>query len=312
MRKNIYLIFIGIIVLAFLAGNLSYPKYLNQSIDFFNNKIGFGFPHFWDIPFKLGLDLQGGTHLIYDADLSSIEKQDYSSTMQGLRDRIERRVNSRKLAGILGVQESLVQTQKTGDHHRLIIELPGIRDSAEAIKFIGEAPFLEFKEQRTEEETQVILDVQKQVEGLTYEEAQQIENWQLALEDPYFKSTELTGKYLKIEGTEISFNQTTGAPLILLQFNDEGAKIFEELTKKNIGKILAIFIDGELLSAPVVQDAISGGNAQITGDFTIDEAKKIVSNLRDGALPVPIELISQQTVGPTLGAVSLEKSLKQV
>lgn len=302
MRKNIHLILIGIIVLAFLAGNLSYPKYLNQGINFLNGKLKLNIPHFWDVPFKLGLDLQGGTHLLYEADLSDIEKKDYSSAMQGLRDIIERRVN------FFGVAEPVVQTQETAGQHRLVVELAGIKEPAEAIRMIGQTPFLEFREQRTEEETQIILDKQKELEGLTYEEAQKIENWELALEDPYFISTTLTGKYL--ERADLNFNQQTGIPLISLQFNDEGAEIFEQLTSQNVGKILAIFIDGISISAPVVQEAISGGRAQISGDFTVEEAKELVRNLNAGALPVPIKLISQQSVGPTLGAISLEKSLK--
>jgi len=302
MRKNIHLILIGIIVLAFLAGNLSYPKYLNQGINFLNGKLKLNIPHFWDVPFKLGLDLQGGTHLLYEADLSNIEKEDYSSAMQGLRDIIERRVN------FFGVAEPVVQTQETAGHHRLVVELAGIKEPAEAIRMIGQTPFLEFREQRTEEETRIILDKQKELEGLTYEEAQKIENWELALEDPYFISTTLTGKYL--ERADLNFNQQTGVPLISLQFNDEGAEIFEQLTSQNVGKILAIYIDGIPISSPVVQEAISGGKAQITGDFTVEEAKELVRNLNAGALPVPIKLISQQTVGPTLGAISLEKSLK--
>ncbi len=302
MRKNIYLILIGIIVLAFLAGNLSYPKYLNQGINFLNGKLKLNIPHFWDVPFKLGLDLQGGTHLLYEADLSSIEKEDYSSAMQGLRDIIERRVN------FFGVAEPVVQTQETAGHHRLVVELAGIKEPAEAIRMIGQTPFLEFREQRTEEETQIILDKQKELEGLTYEEAQKTENWELALEDPYFISTTLTGKYL--ERADLNFNQQTGVPLISLQFNDEGAEIFEQLTSQNVGKILAIYIDGIPISTPVVQEAISGGKAQITGDFTVEEAKELVRSLNAGALPVPIKLISQQSVGPTLGAISLERSLK--
>ncbi len=290
MKKNVYLIFIGIIVLAFLAGNLSYPKYIKTI-----------FPSFWDIPFRLGLDLQGGTHLLYEADLSSVEAGDYSSAMQGLRDIIERRVN------FFGVAEPIVQTQEAAGKYRLIVELAGIKEPSEAIKMIGQTPFLEFREQRAEEETQIIFDKQKELEGMTYEEAQKIENWQLALEDPYFRSTSLTGKYLKT--ADLIFNQQTGAPLISLQFNDEGAKLFEQLTSQNVGKILAIFIDGIPISTPVVQEAISGGKAQISGDFTVDEAKELVRNLNAGALPVPIKLISQQTVGPTLGAVSLQKSL---
>lgn len=302
MRKNIHLILIGIIVLAFLAGNLSYPKYLNQGINFLNGKLKLNIPHFWDVPFKLGLDLQGGTHLLYEADLSNIEKKDYSSAMQGLRDIIERRVN------FFGVAEPVVQTQETAGQHRLVVELAGIKEPAEAIRMIGQTPFLEFREQRTEEETRIILDKQKELEGLTYEEVQKIENWELALEDPYFISTTLTGKYL--ERADLNFNQQTGIPLISLQFNDEGAEIFEQLTSQNVGKILAIFIDGIPISAPVVQEAISGGRAQISGDFTVEEAKELVRNLNAGALPVPIKLISQQSVGPTLGAISLEKSLK--
>ena len=300
-KRRIYLILIGIVVLAFLTGNLSYPKYLNQGIDFLDGRFNVKIPRFWDVPFKLGLDLQGGTHLLYEADLSSIEKENYSSAMQGLRDIIERRVN------FFGVAEPVVQTQEASGQHRLVVELAGIKEPAEAIKMIGRTPFLEFREQRTEEETQKILDKQKELEGLTYEEVQKIENWELVLEDPYFISTTLTGKYL--ERANLVFDQQTGAPLISLQFNNEGAEIFEQLTSQNVGKILGIFIDGVAISTPVVQEAISGGKAQITGDFTMEEAKELVRNLNAGALPVPIKLISQQTVGPTLGAVSLQKSL---
>ena len=292
---------IGIVVLAFLTGNLSYPKYFNQGIDFLDGRFNVKIPRFWDVPFKLGLDLQGGTHLLYEADLSSIEKENYSSAMQGLRDIIERRVN------FFGVAEPVVQTQEASGQHRLVVELAGIKEPAEAIKMIGRTPFLEFREQRTEEETQKILDKQKELEGLTYEEVQKIENWELVLEDPYFISTTLTGKYL--EKASLGFNQQTGTPLISLQFNNEGAEIFEQLTSQNVGKILGIFIDGVAISTPVVQEAISGGKAQITGDFAVEEAKELVRNLNAGALPVPIKLISQQTVGPTLGAVSLQKSL---
>lgn len=288
--------------MAFLAGNLVYPKYLNQGIGFINNKLGFKFPYFWDLPFKLGLDLQGGTHLVYEADLSGIEGKDYSSAMQGLRDIIERRVN------FFGVAEPVVQTQESSGQHRLVVELAGIKDPAEAIKMIGQTPFLEFKKQRREEDSQKILDKQKEIEGMTFEQIQQIEGWQLAFDDPYFEPTSLTGKYLK--KSELAFDQQLGTPLILLQFNEEGSSLFEQITSENVGKVLAIYIDNVPISAPVVNEKISGGKAQITGDFTLDEAKELVRNLNAGALPVPIKLISEQSVGPTLGAVSLQKSLK--
>jgi len=276
MREKVWLFFILILVLAFLTGNLVYPKYLNQGIDFLNWKFNLKIPHFWDVPFRLGLDLQGGTHLVYQADLSNLEKQEYSSAMQGLRDIIERRVN------LFGVTEPIVQTQETGDNHRLVVELAGVTDPATAIKIIGQTPFLEFRERKIEGEG----------------EEQKI----------YFEPTSLTGQYLK--KAEIIFNPSTAAPMVSLQFNDEGAKLFEELTENNIGKVLAIYIDGIPISTPVVQEKISGGKAQITGDFTVEEAKELARNLNAGALPVPIKLISQQSVGPTLGKASLEKSLK--
>ncbi|MBU2545119.1 protein translocase subunit SecD [Patescibacteria group bacterium] len=302
MKRKVYIILIGIAILAFMAGNLSYPKYVNQSVDFLNTKLGFLFPHFWEIPFKLGLDLQGGTHLLYEADLSGTEKENYGSAMEGLRDIIERRVNT------FGVAEPIVQTQESGDQYRLVVELAGIKDSAEAIKMIGKTPFLEFREQKTEEETKAIADKQAELQDLTLEEMQQIENWQLAFEDPYFKATPLTGQYL--ERAELVFDQQSGTPLITIQFDEEGSELFKQITTESVGKILAIYIDGAVISAPYVNEPIEGGKAQISGDFTIDEAKELARNLNAGALPVPIRLISQQTVGPTLGSISLEKSLK--
>lgn len=284
-KRKIY-ITIGIIfLLAFLAGNFIYPQFLK-------------IPYFPEKPFKLGLDLQGGIHLVYEADLSNIEKGNEAESMNGLRDVIERRVN------LFGVEEPIVQVQG----ERLIVELAGIVDPAEAIRQIGLTPFLEFKEERSEEETQKILDKQEEVEGKTLEEVQGIENWELALEDPYFKPTNLTGRYLK--RAQLDFIERPYQPIVLLGFDEEGTKIFEELTEKNVGKILAIYIDDLPISLPVVQEKISGGTAQITGSFSLEEAKELARNLNAGALPVPISLISQESVGPTLGSISLEKSLR--
>ena len=284
-KKKIYITIFFIFLLAFFAGNFSYPQYFNQGIDFLNSKLSWKLPHFWEKPFKLGLDLQGGTHLIYEADLSNIKKEDYNSSMQGLRDVLERRVN------LFGVREPLVQVQG----ERLVIELAGVTDSAQAIQMIGQTPYLEFKEMK--ENYQAILEANKKVAEI--KEGQ--------MEDP-FQATPLTGKYLK--KAELGFDQTTYKSLILLEFNDEGAKIFEQLTENNVGKPLAIYIDGVPISAPNVQEKISGGKAQITGNFTVEEAKSLARNLNAGALPVPINLISQQSVGPTLGKVSLQQSLK--
>ena len=303
-KKKIYISIAIIFILAFFAANLSYSEYFNRGVDYFNNfqfsifNFQIKLPHFPETPFKLGLDLQGGAHLLYQADLSNISPEDRENSMQGLRDVIERRVN------LFGVQEPTVQIQG----ERLIVELAGIKDINEAIKMIGQTPYLEFKEGRAQEETQKILDKQKELEGKTMEEIQKIPDWQLVLEDPYFKSTSLTGRYLK--KAEIGFDQQTPEPLVLLEFNDEGAKIFEDLTSRNVGKPLAIYIDQIPISAPVVQEIISGGRAQISGNFTLDTARGLARNLNAGALPVPINLISQQIVGPILGKISLEESLR--
>ena len=279
MSKNkVYLVVSAIFILAFVAGNLVYPKFLNL-------------PYLPDIPFKLGLDLQGGIHLVYEADMSGVEAKEYSSSLQGLRDVIERRVN------LFGVKEPTVQTQETGNRHRLIVELAGINDPAQAIEMIGQTPYLEFKEYKAN--YQEIIDKNTELINSGTEEVQ--------LEDP-FQPTSLTGKYLK--KAELTFDQTTYQPLVSLQFDDEGAKIFEELTARNIGKPLAIYIDGIPISAPTVQEKISQGNAQISGRFTLEEAKTLARNLNAGALPVPITLISQETVGPALGKISLERSLQ--
>ena len=235
-------------------------------------------------PYSLGLDISGGTLLIYQADLNGIKPADYNNAMAGLKDVIERRVN------YSGVKEPRIEINKAGDNWRLIVSLAGIKDIKEAIKMIGETPYLEFKEIRAEEETKTLLD-SKQTNI-----------------DPYFKSTSLTGKYL--ERADLGFDQNTSLPVVDLQFNPEGTKIFAELTKNNVNKPLAIYLDGIPISAPVVREEISSGRAQISGNFTLSEAKQLVARLNQGALPVPITLISQQTVGSILGEESLMKILK--
>ena len=123
-----------------------------------------------------------------------------------------------------------------------------------------------------------------------------------------WKNTELSGKHLK--RSAVQFDPQSGAPYVSLNFNDDGGKLFGELTSRLVGKQVAIFLDGNVISAPTVQDAIYGGQAQITGDFTLEEVKLLVQRLNAGALPVPVKLLSQQTVGPTLGKVSMDASIR--
>lgn len=310
-----YYIFIGVVVLAVLAGIFSYPTNFNKAVDYVNWKTGWTIPHFWDKAYTLGLDLQGGVSLVYQADLSQV--QDKSGAMSGLRDVIERRVN------MFGVSEPVIQIQGTD---RMSVELPGVTNVEQAIQMIGQTPYLEFDEQRTEAETKVITDKIKEVQDAQTKDPKaditKIKDWEVALQNPYFKPTELTGKYLT--KAIVGFDPTTYKPYISLQFNDEGAKIFEAVTERNIKKPLAIFLDGYSIIdtngdskidtydmyAPIVEGKITGGKAQISGDMSTQVANSIASRLNSGALPVKIgSPISQETVGPTLGTVSLQKSL---
>ncbi len=243
---------------------------------------------FSQFPFHLGLDLQGGAHLVYKADTSSLPSGEVSSAMAGLRDVMERRIN------FFGVSEPVVQTEKAGSEERLIVELPGVTDVSEAIKRIGETPYLEFKSQRPDAERDAILAAQKNNERLN--------------EDPYFISTPLTGRFLS--KAVLNYNQTTFEPEVDLEFNSEGAALFAKITKENVGKPVAIYLDGAPISVPTVREEITGGRAQITGKFTPQEAKTLVTRLNSGALPIPIELISQQTIGPSLGETVLYKSIE--
>lgn len=274
---------------------LVYPTSFNKGADFLNSKLNleknsFKIPHFFNIPFRLGLDLLGGTHLVYKADLSNLaEGQSTSDAMEGVRDVIERRVN------VFGVAEPLVQVE---GKDRLVVELAGARDISQAIKLIGETPLLQFKEERPQAESEAILAAQQKG---------QREN-----EDPYFIETSLTGRYLK--GAKVVFSGGQGGgglttPEVSLTFDSEGGKIFKDLTEKNLNKRLAIYLDGVPISVPVVQSVIADGNAVITGNFKISEAKALATRLNAGALPVPISLISQQSVGASLGQASLAKSL---
>jgi len=296
-KKQTYIGLLAIIIIAFFCFALIFPQYLNKGIDFLNVKAfkyaGLTLPHFPASPFKLGLDIQGGSHLVYEADLSGIEKKDWSESMQGLRDVIERRIN------YFGVKEPIVRVEEGNGHKRLAVELAGVENTEKAIEMIGKTPFLEFREERGKDETEKILKEENNTSSTPTAGK--------AL-DPYFKPTKLTGKYLK--KAQIDFNQTSLEPTVLLDFNSEGAKIFEELTAKNVGKKLAIYIDNALISAPVVKEKISGGKAQISGKFTLKEAKELVRNLNAGALPVPIKIISQTTIGPTLGKISMQRSLR--
>lgn len=365
--------FLVIVLLTIFAAFIAWPQ-------------GFG----WFSKFKvhLGLDLQGGTHLVYEADVNTFADAEKKEAVEGVRDVIERRINA------YGVSEPTIQTNYSGNNYRIIVELAGVKDVNEAIKMIGETPLLEFKTQGVApvvevnpEEVNVQRDLAEEVlakalagddfaqlaqeysedlasaqnggdlpwvtrgdfvpefdqaifDDLKSGEISQdlvtsqfgyhiikkieervnengeievhaahilIKNDNADLAGTTWDNTDLGGKNLK--KAYLEFDQNTNQPLVGLEFDADGKDLFAQITGANVGKPVAIFLDGFLISAPTVQEAIKDGNAVISGNFNAKEAKDMVRRLNSGALPVPINLISQQTIGASLGASSVQKSL---
>lgn len=232
--------------------------------------------------FVLGLDLAGGSSLTYKIDTSTLpEGVDASDSVTSLRDVVERRVN------LFGVREAGVQTSysRLANEWRLVVELPGVTDINAAAKLIGETPVLDFRTEKAGAQGTSTADL-------------------IASYEP----TPLTGSLLS--RSQVAFDPNTNKPLVELTFNEEGAKLFASITKANVGKTIAIFLDGVPISAPVVNEEITGGKAVISGNFTIDEAKTLVGRLNAGALPLPITLAGTSVVGPSLGAVSVHDGVR--
>lgn len=231
--------------------------------------------------FKLGLDLSGGTQLTYNADTSKVPSNEVADAMNALQQVIERRVNA------FGVGEPVVETQQGGalggGQYRLSVELPGITDVTKAQAMIGQTPTLEFKLVRQGFEASTTL-----ANGSANPVA--------------FEDTGLTGIYLASAALQFgNGGNTLATPTVLVNFNDQGTKLFSNITTQYTGRQLGIFLDGQLLSAPVIQEPITNGSAVISGNFTAQGAKELATNLNLGALPVPITLASTQTIGATLG-----------
>ena len=286
--KIILLILISLLIIWIdLPENLRVNfKVLNQKIDFIINPLKidgeiFGLKIKKEFKTHLGLDLKGGSHLVFEADTTKIKKEDLEDALNSARDIIEKRVN------FFGVSEPQIQTLKSQGKYRISVDLPGITDVSSAIKLIGQTAQLSFKEETPAKD-------QKE-----------------ATQTPIFlrltKDTGLTGKHIK--KAQLTFDNQTGKPQVALIFTDEGGKLFAKITERNVGKPVAIYLDQFLLSAPVVQQKIEGGNAVITGNFTVDEAKKLAIAINSGALPLPIKLVEQKNIGPTLGASEVRKSV---
>jgi len=249
---------------------------------------------------NLGLDLQGGMHLVIKVDTSKLTpeaaKDAPARALEIIRNRIDQ----------FGVLEPTIQRQ--GKDH-IIIQLPGITDRKRAIEIVGRTAHLEFK--IVSDDTALIKKALsgEEVPGyeLKYLKREKIGDEPLLLK----KKSELTGDMLVDATTEFS-QQAFNQPYVSIVLNSKGGAIFSDITGKNIGKRLAIVLDGNVHSAPVMKEKIPSGRAQITGNFSVDEANDLAIVLRAGALPAPVEIIEERTVGPTLGRDSIEKGMKAI
>ena len=239
-----------------------------------------------NFPLKLGLDLQGGTQLVLETQMDKIDAASRDSALESAKNVLEKRVN------LYGVSEALVQSSKVGDQRRILVELPGLKEASAAAALVGKTAQLDFRE----------------FVGTPSAQASQSA---LALLNQ-FRSTGLTGADLR--KAQVTFGSGSGVktgPQVAIEFTPDGAKKFADITKRNVNKPLAMFLDEMPISwpPPIVQQEIVGGNAVITGQFTTTEAKNLAIQLNAGALPVPIKILEQRSIGPTLGQESVNKSL---
>lgn len=313
-KRNTVLSIVFVFILAVFAGFFCFPKYLNQGVEWFNQKTQLGIYKVPENDFRMGLDLKGGVRLEYRPDLSKVE--DKASAMADLKDSVERKIN------IFGVAEP--QITVSGED-RLIVELPGTQDVEEAKTWIAKASWLEFWELKDQAELDKINAKMEEIRNSSstdMESIQAIPDWQLAFESPY-KPTELNSSYFK--KASLSFNPNDNSPVVDIEFNSDGAKIFEDVTARNVGKQIAILLDNQSIIdttgdgkidssdmyAPNVNEKITGGKAQITGEKDVKIAKTLVSRLNQGVLPVQLgQPASENKVGPTLGKISLDNTLK--
>lgn len=236
------------------------------------------------ISVRQGLDLQGGTHLIYSLDTQGLDPASHEQAHRSVVEVIRRRIDA------LGVAEPVIQRSQIGQTRTVIIELPGITDIAEAKNLIGKTAQLTFWEQAA--------DAREEGSPL----------------GPGWRKTALTGAHLKRATIDIQTpSQPTSAaasqPIVNLEFTEEGGGLFEEITGRNVTKPVAIVLDDEIVSAPTVQEKISGGTAVISGVGDIAAATTLQIQLNAGALPVPINVIEERNVGATLGSDSVRRSL---
>ena len=284
--------FFAIVIAVILATSISLPESVPIAFSLFGRTVAFtvgspvintslfGTSLYKKFEFKQGLDIQGGMQVILEADMSSIEQADRVDALNSAKEVISRRVD------LYGISEPVVQTSVAEDSYRINVELPGLTDSSDALALVGQTARLDF----------------------SLFSAPDPEDPEATLSGVTIVPTGLTGQML--QKSSVQFDQQTGEPVVALQFDSEGSKLFGEITTDHVGEPMGIFIDDSLIMAPVIQVPIVTGQATITGGFSIEEAEQLSVQLNAGALPVPITVLELRTLGASLGVESVQQSIR--
>jgi preprotein translocase subunit SecD len=279
-------------ILVVLPSQIYIPKPINKTIKGFKLDFFLGSTHIKkDLEFKKGLDLEGGTTVTLKADMKSIAQDSRKDALESAKTVIEQRIN------LFGVSEPIIQTATTNNDYRIIVDLPGVTDVNQAVSLIGTTAELAFWEEGASGSAE-----------LTPEQATS-SAYPLGITQLYKNphKTDLGGRDL--QQSTVAFDPSTGQPQVKLTFTNDGAKKFEKITERNVNKRVAFALDNVIVEAPNVNQVIRGGDAVISGSFTTEQAKQLAIQLNAGALPVPLSILEQHSIGATLGQSSLEKSL---
>ena len=286
MRRNPRSLFWLIISLAILAVFVLLPQIrINKNLNFDANYVLKRLKINQQLTFREGLDLQGGTTLVLQANMKDVASSQRNAALNSAKAVIEKRVN------LFGVSEPVVQTAiSSNNDYRVLVELPGLTDINQVRALIGTTAQLNFYEETASPSAKISTSSAIFISGLGY-----------------FKKTNLSGA--DIQQTNVTFDSNTGKPQVQLLFTSGGSKKFADITKRTVGKRVAISLDNQIIEAPTVNQVILTGDAVISGGFTTDTANQLSTQLNAGALPVSLSILSSSVVEPTLGISSLEKSL---
>lgn len=235
-----------------------------------------------------------------DAEVARIKKNAVDQALETIRNRIDQ----------FGVSEPDIRIQ---GERRILIQLPGVKDTQRAKDLIGKTALLEFKlVDETHDISSALKGLPPPGSEILYQEVKDPDTKRIINKSPFLikKRAALTGEYLK--DARVGFDNRKGYSIVNLEFDNKGARLFAQVTEENIGKRLAIVLDNKVHSAPVINERIPGGRAQISGQFSPDEAHDLAIVLRAGALPAPVNILEERTVGPSLGADSIHKGLQSM